>query len=136
MLDVTWCLIAVNIISDCFVWSFAFTFDDRNYRVKYIRLIAFCNLSAHYHFVYYKVCLFDVEHNVELAHVFEVLIQCFDKVMDEFQETKLVLKEGKMIKLELKVLTTSSSLSTPMIKYSDAYLRYMTLYYLCSRKLH
>jgi hypothetical protein len=34
------------------------------------------------------------------------------------------------------LLTTSSSLSIPMIKYRDAYRRYRTLYCLCSRNEH
>ena len=44
---------------------------------------------------------FYVKHDVQLAHVFEILIQCLYQIMNELQECQLVLREKRVRLVEL-----------------------------------
>ena len=55
-------------------------FENWPENVGFIRLH---NMPIHDHFVENKVRLFDVEHNIEFAHVFEILIHSLDERVDE-----------------------------------------------------
>ena len=81
------------------------------------------------------VCLLDVEHDVELADVFEVLVKSLDKRVNELEHAQFVLREARSPRecagfaresegprATTQLLPTSSSCSTPTIKKRDAYL--------------
>ena len=46
------------------------------------------------------MCFFDVKHDVQFAHIFEVFVEGFDKIVYEFQETQFVLYKLKSKQLE------------------------------------
>ena len=62
--------------------------DDWSQNVRLVRL---GYEATHHHLVDYKMRLLYVEHYVELADVLEVFIQRLYEVVDELQETQLVL---------------------------------------------
>lgn len=39
------------------------------------------------------MCLFDVEHDVQFAHIFEVFVKGLYEVVYEFEESQLVLQK-------------------------------------------
>ncbi len=95
----------VCVIDYCINTSSLLTcFDYCDDRVENIGLVSLHDVSCHHHFVDYKVCLLYVEHYlnqtrlincyvtdlnaltyIELANIFEVLVQGFDHIVDEFE---------------------------------------------------
>ena len=60
-------------------------FDELNWGEN-IRLVRLHDLPVHHHLLDYKMCLFEVEHDVELAHVLKVLVQGLHERVDELQD--------------------------------------------------
>jgi hypothetical protein len=48
-------------------------------------------VTSNYHFFQYEVCLVKVENQIELAHVPEVLVKYFDKVMDNIENNQFIV---------------------------------------------
>lgn len=59
------------------------------------------------------MCFFNVVHDVKFTYILKVLVHRFDQVMDELQVGHFILNKYKR---------TSSSKSSPKMKYKDAYL--------------
>jgi hypothetical protein len=76
-------------------------------RCKDESLIGLDDLTVHDHLVEDVVSLLDVVHDVQFAHVFEILVHGLDQVVDELQVGHLVLTNPNV---------TYSSRSRPMMK--------------------
>ena len=51
-----------------------------------IGLIGLNDAAIHDHLVQNEVRLLNIKHYVELAHIFEVLVQCLYQIVNEFEE--------------------------------------------------
>jgi hypothetical protein len=76
------------------------------------------------------MCFLNVEHNIQLANIFEVLVESFDEGMDELQHTQFILQNIHLSSVKVLVECvkeqvdirelTSSSCSTPTMKKREA----------------
>lgn len=48
-------------------------------------MLARPGVNSRYHLIEYKVGLFNIKHNVQLTHVFKVLVQGLHKCVDELK---------------------------------------------------
>ena len=59
-------------------------------RVQHRRLVRLDDAAVEHHLVQDDVRLLQVEHDVELAHVLEVLVECLHQRVDELEQSQLV----------------------------------------------
>ena len=64
---------------------------DQLDRFQDVCFVGLNNLTIHHHLLHYKMRLFEIEHNVQLAHVLKVFVQRLHQRVDKLQDSKLVL---------------------------------------------
>lgn len=85
------------------------------------------DLATHHHLVQNEVCPLQVEHDVQLTHILEILVQSLHQGMDELLQKKHVRDNKSQHKVKASEMTRmDSSLtlgSTPTMKNNEAYRR-------------
>jgi hypothetical protein len=59
--------------------------------LEYLLFACLHQVTPYDHFLQYEVCLVKVENQIELAHVPEVLVKYFDKVMDHIEYNQFIV---------------------------------------------
>lgn len=75
-------------------------------------------MSITNHLIEDVVRFLNVKHDVQFTHILKVFVQGLDQIVDELKICHLILHQP---------IITYSSMSSPMIKNSEAYLLYTTL---------